>query len=205
MPRSKQDFKAITDERKQSILDSALRLFSLYGYDSISIDDITKASKCSHGLFYHYFSSKADLFHTLMELIHSKWEKEIEKLNLNQPPLSIIKDITNFYIEKLKQEDEDAYVLYLFLTFHLQKNLPEPLHKKDKDKKGPFKKIVEIVKQGQEDGVFEVGDPIEYVRAYFACLEGLAYNRIYLGKNVFKNIDAKIIINMLLKKEVHHA
>ena len=75
MPRSKEDFKEITLKRKNTILETALRLFSLYGYDTISIDQITKESKCSHGLFYHYFNSKQDLLDQLLKTVIHYWNK----------------------------------------------------------------------------------------------------------------------------------
>lgn len=205
MPRSKEDFRVISDERRQSIIDASLRLFSVYGYDSISIDDITKASKCSHGLFYHYFNSKADLLHNLMKYILARWDKKIATLDFEQKAIFVLKDVTNFFVETLKGEDEDAYILYLFLTFHLQKKVPAPPKTDKKRKPGPLRRLANLIKQGQADGDFEQGDYLEYLRAYLACLQGLAFNRIQLGNKNFKNVDAKIICNLIIKKEVNHA
>ena len=32
------------------------------GYDNATVDDIVKKAKCSHGLFYHYFKNKKEIF-----------------------------------------------------------------------------------------------------------------------------------------------
>ena len=45
------------DERKLSILESALPLFAIYGKNDVSIDMICNKAKCSHGLVYHYFKN----------------------------------------------------------------------------------------------------------------------------------------------------
>ena len=49
-------------DRKNDILKSALKVFCEKGYSGAKIDDITKKAKCSHGLFYHYFPTKKNLF-----------------------------------------------------------------------------------------------------------------------------------------------
>ena len=45
----------------------ALRLFANANYGDISVDQIAKAAKCSHGLFYHYFPAKEDMFEALLK------------------------------------------------------------------------------------------------------------------------------------------
>jgi AcrR family transcriptional regulator len=50
---------------QQRILDAALRVFGDEGYESCSIDRITKGAGCSRVSFYQYFSSKEDVFRHL--------------------------------------------------------------------------------------------------------------------------------------------
>ena len=53
--------------QKNKIHKSALKLFSEIGYFQTSIADISKSANISKGLFYHFFSSKEELF---AEIIH---------------------------------------------------------------------------------------------------------------------------------------
>lgn len=69
MPRTKDQFQEIKENRRTEILKASLPLFSLQGYDAVKIDDITKSCGCSHGLFYHYFTSKEDLFQTMRKTV----------------------------------------------------------------------------------------------------------------------------------------
>ena len=62
MPRTAEQNNAIKDKRREKILQSSLRVFANANYDKVAIDDINKASHCSHGLFYHYFVSKEAVF-----------------------------------------------------------------------------------------------------------------------------------------------
>ncbi len=67
MPRTAEQNQAIKDKRRSKLLSYALKAFAANGYDHTAIDDITKPSKCSHGLFYHYFDSKEVVFRSLIE------------------------------------------------------------------------------------------------------------------------------------------
>ena len=69
MPRSFLENQRIKEMRFEKIVETALFLFSYNGYDNVTIDMITEKAEVSHGLFYHYFSSKIDV---LEELNNSK-------------------------------------------------------------------------------------------------------------------------------------
>ena len=53
MPRTAAQNEAIRDKRKDKMMNKTLKLFAIKGFDSITIDDISKASNCAHGRFYH--------------------------------------------------------------------------------------------------------------------------------------------------------
>ncbi|MDR0934941.1 MAG: TetR/AcrR family transcriptional regulator [Erysipelotrichaceae bacterium] len=205
MPRSKEDFQKLQEERRTAILYSALRLFALRGYDSVSIDDITKDAKCSHGLFYHYFDSKEDLFNDMMIRIKEKWA-DTAKLDFSQKPKFIIRELIDFYLEKLNMGDDIAYMLFFFLTFHFQKKLPIAGSRHEKPKKDKlFYKVIDVVKRGQEEGEFQEGDPREYAIVFFSCLKGLTHNRIHLGKKVFFTPKAETLMNLFIRKDIPNA
>jgi AcrR family transcriptional regulator len=55
------------EETRNTILSTALDLFSKNGYDATSVAEICSGAKISKGAFYHHFPSKQDLFLSLME------------------------------------------------------------------------------------------------------------------------------------------
>lgn len=55
------------EERKQEILDTAMRLFYEKGYEKTSIADIAKTIGVAQGLCYRYFPSKEALFDSAIE------------------------------------------------------------------------------------------------------------------------------------------
>lgn len=50
------------DERRQELLDTAMRLFVERGFSATSMRDIARAANVTPGLAYHYFDSKQKLF-----------------------------------------------------------------------------------------------------------------------------------------------
>ncbi|HOE35858.1 MAG TPA: helix-turn-helix domain-containing protein [Anaerolineaceae bacterium] len=52
---------------REKILETAERLFSQDGYDATSVHEICMTAGVSKGAFYHYFSTKENLFLALME------------------------------------------------------------------------------------------------------------------------------------------
>lgn len=55
------------DERKQELLDTAMRLFVEKGFSATSMRDIAAAADVTPGLAYHYFESKQKLFDEALE------------------------------------------------------------------------------------------------------------------------------------------
>ncbi len=62
--------------RKEQIVLNSLKLFSLKGYLSTSLDDILQDSQISKGGFYNYFKSKEDLFHAVLSKARKIWQEK---------------------------------------------------------------------------------------------------------------------------------
>lgn len=76
---------------KQSIIQETLKLFSLKGFSSTSINDILAATGLSKGGFYNHFKSKEDLFFAVLELARQIWrERVLNGLDQVKQPLDKI-------------------------------------------------------------------------------------------------------------------
>ena len=53
--------------RRQAILDAASRIFAEKGFERATLDEIAEAAEFGKGTIYNYFSSKEELFFTLLE------------------------------------------------------------------------------------------------------------------------------------------
>ncbi len=64
---------------KDRLLTAAMEVFASKGYHGAVVDDIVATSRSSKGAFYHYFSSKQDVFLTLMDTLASLVEAGVEE------------------------------------------------------------------------------------------------------------------------------
>lgn len=60
---------------KQTIINESLKLFSLKGFSSTSINDILTAAKTSKGGFYNHFASKEALFYAVLDEARTIWRE----------------------------------------------------------------------------------------------------------------------------------
>lgn len=70
------------EERKQEILETAMKLFAQNGFEKTSISDIAREIGVAQGLCYRYFPSKDVLFQTALDeyanMLISKMTKDID-------------------------------------------------------------------------------------------------------------------------------
>lgn len=96
---------------KRRILEEALRLFSTNGFEATSIEQITNAVNIRKASFYSHFSSKQEIFDTLLEEIKERYavyaetvfkKHQITELYYNKSTQLIAQDVFN----SIKQELE---------------------------------------------------------------------------------------------------
>lgn len=168
MPRTSEQFKQMKVERRDSILESALVLYSLYG-DKITIDQIADKAKCSHGIVYHYFKNVDEI---IAKLLNSKFYIELNK-SLNKSYANIkaenaIKSIV-LTLLNLKTTKEIAYGNILI---------------SERNKKSLYNNLCNLVLRGQKEGVITGGNPVDIVETFFFTLKG-----IYLNSLLKKTVD----------------
>lgn len=150
MPRTAAQNEAIRDKRKDKIINKTVKLFALKGFDSITIDDISKASNCAHGLFYHYFDVKEDLYNAIVAHFETKYADRL--LNYEglekKTAYQAISDIVHFYHNILNENDGLVSYSRLSLTrFYLCQEAEKPLFGVDM-----FDELCKLAKKGQEEG-----------------------------------------------------
>ncbi len=110
--------KVRKEERKKSIMDTALQLFAQKGYYEITISDIAKEMGMSVGNLYNYFSSKDALAKELMLYISKILGERIRAINLE--PITTkekIEKIVAFYFEMVQTRPElIQYFLRIYLS-----------------------------------------------------------------------------------------
>lgn len=90
-------FLNLPEEKKNKIVDAALKSFGANGYRKTSISDIAKIAEISKPMIFHYFGTKKDLYLYLLKMCGDIMVSEINK--------GFDSTITDFF-ERIKQASE---------------------------------------------------------------------------------------------------
>lgn len=101
-------------DTKQIILDEALNLFSVKGFDGVTVKDIAKAVGIKDSSLYKHFKSKQDIYDSLLEEMNLRFD---ETVYLYRLPQGEIKKIAVEYGQRdlvwLKQACKAIFVFFL--------------------------------------------------------------------------------------------
>ena len=150
-------------KKKDLILESAVSIFSQYGYNNTKLEQITKSLDLTDKSIYYYFNSKGDLFLEVILSIQLKLNKLIESINRM--------DAT--HLDKIKTYTNKAMTINgLTLLMQIPKSLSE-FAKYDHIKLNEAKQYqtwTNWFQQGQSDGSMIHGDPDEHRNFLFGSL-----------------------------------
>lgn len=152
-----------TDVRsgRQDILDAAFALFLTKGYSRVSIRELAARAGCSTANLYHHFSSKYDIFVTLIEGAMSEHFAGLnEALKRYDDPVAQLRHVLRNHLVVHMTRPE---VRLLSDRFHPMTGatLRRFIAERDEYERG----IREIVARGIRAGVLDVDDPALAVRA----------------------------------------
>ena len=136
---------------KDTIVHESLKLFSLNGFLSTSVQDILSAANTSKGGFYNHFSSKEDLFFQVLDEARKIWrDKNLQGLDeLNQPIDKIIRLLEN-YKDRYLLDAENFPGGCIFIMFAVELGDSRP-HLSREVKKG-FTGLKALLKRILENG-----------------------------------------------------
>jgi AcrR family transcriptional regulator len=94
-------FLSLESEKKNRILNAALKEFAQKGYKNGSTNEIVKSAEISKGLLFHYFKNKRELYLFLFDYcIEVLLDDFYNKINLSQS--NIIERLRQFSMVKIK-------------------------------------------------------------------------------------------------------
>ena len=133
MPKTEEQLLRLKENRRTDIVVAALKVFCEKGYDGATINDIVKKAKCSHGLFYHYFASKKEIFEAVMENRGKNMMDFLDEVLAEESNyLAKLKKLTEYTFENMRKDEVFAYRYYFFVSTIFAKaesNTPPPCKK----------------------------------------------------------------------------
>lgn len=200
MPRTKEQFNAMKVARKAKILSAAAVLFAIEGYDSVTVDKIVEKAKCSHGLFYHYFKNKDDIFEELVSKLTLKNFNGYNQKLLLEEPIVALRTIVSNALSQITKDNDSPYLLYIFLTYNLQANTPQIIE--GQELRSGFDVVYKIISEGQKIEQVGPGDPKDYLLCLISLLRGLTYTYIVHKEQKLENFlpSVDVIMNLFTRK-----
>jgi TetR/AcrR family transcriptional regulator, cholesterol catabolism regulator len=146
------------DGTREALLKSALALFEELGYDATSVQQIVDDADRTKGAFYHHFQSKEDLLRELHDdfIVH-QLEKAHEVMDRQAPADEKLRAL----VTEVLMEPLSIYKSEITVFLQERRFLSEEAFAEIKTKRDEVENIiVEVIRQGQESGVFKpVGTP----------------------------------------------
>lgn len=152
------------DERKQEILDAAVRVFAKKGYEKTSITDIAKEIGISQGLCYRYYASKEEIYDAALD----KYASYIVEKNINRTKLDglMLRDqILQMSGQMEEYVSAEQGQTDLYALFHKKENhrMHNELFLRVSEKIIPF--LASVLEAAVQRGEISVDDP--KASAYF--------------------------------------
>jgi AcrR family transcriptional regulator len=145
------------EERKKEIMDTAAQFFMTKGYEETSVNMIVEHLNIAKGTFYYYFKSKEEILGAILEEYLEQFAQQIRLIILNKEMNAYEK--LQFVLKSILSSNQEPK----HLTQHIEDNKSGKLHQMMDEKfYEKFKPVmVSILKQGIEEGIFNISYPEE--------------------------------------------
>jgi TetR/AcrR family fatty acid metabolism transcriptional regulator len=137
------------EEKRNQILEAAVRVFATKGYHTSRVGDIAKEAGVAHGLLYHYFSSKEEVLQTIFRDNWSRLVVAFEAIDEgDEPPRKQLAAIAKILLRTWRYGPELVTVMIREVARSPQ------LETQVEEIRGAFIVIQRVIERGQADGSF---------------------------------------------------
>ncbi|TML89346.1 MAG: TetR/AcrR family transcriptional regulator [Actinobacteria bacterium] len=143
------DRSIATGEKRRLILDAAVRVFARRGFHTSRVGDIAEEAGVSHGLLYHYFSSKDELLETIFR---ETWDEVLTAIAAveasGEPAREQLRQVAKILLRGWQTQPARTTVIMREIA-----RTPE-LQRLIADLTKPREAVERIIRRGQETGEF---------------------------------------------------
>ncbi|WP_028401451.1 TetR/AcrR family transcriptional regulator [Ectobacillus panaciterrae] len=193
-PLNEEQLQQIRDERKEQIMEAALKVFARRGIIGTKMSMIATEAGISQGLLYRYFKSKDELFTTLVQRAMEESIAGIGSVyKLPGSPIEKIRTLTELIL------DEDGQ-LYFMLMHQARTSDEVPEQAKQLIEQYSMQTYVDQLEplfiEGQKAGEFAAGDPRKLISCYITVLSGLMTLNIH-GDEDYQMPEIDILLRIV--------
>lgn len=173
--------------------------FAYNGLAATNIASIAKEAGISTGLLYHYFPSKEAIFN---ELVHHAVSFSGSAMLSFQERQGSAKDRLQLISRSITDILQRGTKTAQYFTLMLQAGLVRDgsMSKQLVNSTLPFTILSRLIEDGQLEGTFKPGDPMQLAILYWGALQGIGAFKLTM-REFFQCPDPTLLDGILLKEE----
>ena len=186
---------AAAADRRQQILDAAVRVFARQGFHTCRVSDIADEAGVAYGLVYHYFGSKDEVLDTLFL---ERWNVLLEAIGdvdrTAGAPRDKLRVVTGFIVDSYRHDPDLMKVIIVEVT-----RAANSFGRKHLTKiREAYDGIADIVAEGQEAGRFRSDITPQFAAmAFYGAIEqvltGWIFGILPLGDEELEEAKAFVV------------
>jgi TetR/AcrR family transcriptional regulator, fatty acid metabolism regulator protein len=137
------------EEKREQLLDAAVRVFARSGYHGSRVADIAEEAGVAHGLLYHYFSSKEEVLQTIFR---ENWGQLLERFRAveeaDEPASEKLAGIAKILLRTWRNDPDLVTVMVREVARSPQ------LQEQVEGVREAFAILRRVIEQGQAEGAF---------------------------------------------------
>jgi AcrR family transcriptional regulator len=182
-------------DKRQMILDAAMRVFARQGFHTCRVSDIADEAGVAYGLVYHYFQSKDEVLDTLFL---ERWNVLLDAIretdSLDIPATEKLAAIAGFIIESYRHDPDLMKVIIIEVTRAANSFGGAHIGKISE----AYELIAGVVRKAQATGEFRSEIPAEFaVMAFYGALEqvltGWIFGLLEEGDEAYERAKAHVV------------
>jgi AcrR family transcriptional regulator len=197
MPRLPTENQRIRDERHRHILRAAAHVFARKGLMATTISDIAAAANVSHGLTYHYFASKEEIFRQLVTRAMQGTEQLLRAACIRQG--SVTERLCWLLTEMIEGAKESADDLLIVQQAVISEAVPPDVRELVfQGSRIALDLLRELLLEGQRRSEILAGDPEQLALLLLACIQGIFSNAALAADS--PNIEPETVLQVFLAR-----
>jgi AcrR family transcriptional regulator len=195
MPRPSTENQRIRDKRQERILCAAAQAFARKGFMATTIADIAATAHMSHGLAYHYFTSKEEIFRQLVTRAMDGTERLLREAHIREG--TVTERLRWLLTEMIEGAKESANDLLIVQQAVISEAVPPDvrglvLH----GSRISLELLSDLLREGQLYGEIIAGDPDQLALLWLAGIQGIISN-VALSLNKL-SIEPETMLHLFL-------
>lgn len=187
-------------QKRQQLLNAALDVFSIYGFNGASLEEIAQLAEMHKSNIFYYYENKEALYVEVLTTVLQKWLAPLQTLESELEPEEAI---SNYLIQKIEVSRTQPKASRLF-ALELIQGAPHILE----ILKGPLKKLVKrkakVILMWQEQGkISKEIDPELFILNIWAITQNYADFSIQMEMVTGKSLRNRSMVQRVIQHTVH--